>query len=134
MHRIKIGFGAFLWLSEASTISQDLLRTLYTPHACTVCTHSAAAASPHSDGECRHNKIYPQLISIVSDHPHTVHSFYQQRQHWHLINIYLLICNLFFIRFVDFNCPDSKQPTKKNIKIGAGESVMYNTNPDGADK
>ena len=38
------------------------------------------------------------------------------------------------ILFLDFNCPPGKRATKKTIKIGAGESVMYNTNPDGADK
>ena len=36
--------------------------------------------------------------------------------------------------FIDFNCPASKQVTKETIRIGAGETVMYNTNPDGADK
>ena len=39
-----------------------------------------------------------------------------------------------FIFILDFSCPDSKEVTKKTIRIGARESVMYNTNPDGADK
>ena len=50
----------------------------------------------------------------------------------------IALSNLQFIHylpnFIDFNCPASKQLTKKTFKIGAGESVMYNTNPDGADK
>ena len=36
--------------------------------------------------------------------------------------------------FIDFNCPASKRLTKKTIRIGAGESAMYNTNPGGANK
>ena len=42
--------------------------------------------------------------------------------------------NIYPDYFIDFNCPASRRLTKKTIRIGAGESVMYNTNPDGADK
>ena len=42
--------------------------------------------------------------------------------------------NIYPDYFTDFNCPASRRLTKKTIRIGAGESVMYNTNPDGADK
>ena len=55
------------------------------------------------------------------------------------LNPNIFVATLFFIPytlpiFLDFNCPVGKQATKKTIKIGAGESVMYNTNPGGADK
>ena len=49
-------------------------------------------------------------------------------------NLYAEIYSFFLRNFIDFNCPDSTRVTKKTIKIGAGESVMYNTNPGGADK
>ena len=49
------------------------------------------------------------------------------------MNSLFIIINIDIIIHLDFICPDSSRLTKEVIKINAGDSLTFNTNPDGGD-
>ena len=62
---------------------------------------------------------------------HLVHSTMGTKNN--VLNIYLLK-RLEIDLFSAYNCPASNRVTKKTIKVGSGDSVIFNTNPDAGNK
>ena len=65
---------------------------------------------------------------------HLVHSTMGTKNN--VLNIYLLkrLEIMYIDLFSAYNCPASNRVTKKTIKVGSGDSVIFNTNPDAGNK